>query len=783
MIVHADIRALQDPGFARRGIGSHAAFILGAARGLQRGGATIVGLADPGLPVPPADVTALCDEVRWSFAPRPGDAGLFLALSPMTHDSRPSARFHDRQGILTCAVVYDFIPLHDPGRYLASAEAARAYAARREWLAATGLYLPISSAVGAEVVERLGASSERVAVTGVALRGAFAAAHSGDLRPGRPPEAPRDYVLFVGGPDPRKNLETVVAAMGRLGDAGSSTALVIAGGYPERWRRRIVRLVRSSGRPLALHFLDHVDDVLLAGWYAHARATVVASRDEGFSMPVIEAMACGSPVLASDIPCHRELVEEDRARFDPDSPAELAARLAALLGGDAWRAAVGASQRGVPGRFTAARVAERFTAALEARIPDAERRTPGRRARRRPALAIVSPWPPDRSGVADYTRRTVQALAVHADVDIWTDAPQPVADDAVRAFHRISSAAWMRPDYDATIAVLGNSHFHAGIIDHHLRHGGPCILHDSRLIDLYAWWYGTARTRRVAEHELGRAVAPREIHDWTIRHGELPTLFLSEVVRAGSPVFVHSRGLADEIGRLYGAATVRLPFALLREFSPVETGPEARALARAALGIPADRRLVVTLGIYGPSKAPDVCVDAVARLRARGAEVHLAFVGVDAVTGRETLARARAAGIGAAVHCTGAWLADDTYRAWVSAADAAVQLRTHRFGGISAALMDCVAAGVPTVANDDLAAALDAPPTVHRVPDTFTADDVAAGLWCLLRSGAARDETARRAYCGAHTMATYAEGLLASLGLDDGRAGHPASRDRLQRAG
>lgn len=783
MFVYADIRSLQDPGFARRGIGSHAAFLLGAARGLRQGGVTVVGLADRELPPPPGEVTGLCDLVQWSFTPRCGVAGLFLALSPMTHDSRPVARFHDRQDILTCAVVYDFIPLHDPGRYLASAEAARAYAARREWLAASGMYLPISSAVGTEVVERLGAPSAGVVVTGVALRGAFAAALAGDLRPVRPEGAPQDYVMFVGGPDPRKNLETVVAAMARTGDAGASTTLVVAGGYPERWRRRIGRLVRAARRPPALHFLDHVDDARLAGWYAHARATVVASRDEGFSMPVIEAMACGSPVLASDIPCHRELVEDAAARFDPESPTELATRLSALLDGSTPREAVVAAQRCVPARFTAARVAERFTAGLEERIPGHERRTRRASARRRPVLAIVSPWPPDRSGVADYTRRTVQALAGRVDVDVWTDAVQPLPDDAVRAFHRTSAAAWMRPDYDATVAVLGNSHFHAGIIDHHLRHGGPCIIHDSRLVDLYAWWYGTARTRSVAERELGRPVAGREVHDWTIRQGELPTLFLSEVVRAGSPVFVHSRGLADEIGRLYGAAAVRLPFALLREFSPAETSPDARASARASLGIPADRCLVVTLGIYGPAKAPDVCVDAIAMLRSRGADVHLAFVGVDAATGRETLSRARAAGIGEAVHFTGAWLADEAYRAWVSAADAAVQLRTHRFGGISAALMDCVAAGVPTVANDDLAAALDAPETVHRVPDTFGAEDVAARLGALLGRGNTRDEAARGAYCEGHTMAAYAEALLDALGLGDGRAAGVTAGDGLRRAG
>lgn len=767
MLVYADLRALQDPGFARRGIGSHAAFLLAATRSLRRGAVTVVGLADPALGGVPDEIAAACDSVQTAFAPRGGMPGVFLGLSPMTHDSRRVARFLDRPEILPCAVVYDFIPLLDPARYLAAPGAQRAYAARLSWLAASRVFLPISESVGAEVVHRVGAAPDDVEVTGVALRGAFADVLAGAHAPGRPAGAPGDWVMFVGGPDPRKNLETVVAAMRRLG--GAPPTLVVAGGYPERWRRRVRRL--AGGLPL--RFLDHVDDRDLAGWYAHARATVVASRAEGFSMPVIEAMACGSPVIASDIPCHRELVADPPARFEPSSDAELAHRLGALLEDPGAARRLAERQRGVPARFTADRVAARYAAALELRIPGHDRRARRAIATRRPLVAIVSPFPPERSGVADYTRRTVAALAARADVDVWTDAAGP-ADPAVRAFHPLSAAAWLRPDYDATIAVLGNSSFHAGILEQHLCYGGPCILHDSRLIDLYAWWFGVERTRCLAEAELGRPVTRREVRDWAADQSDLPTLFLSEVVRAGEPVFVHSRGLADEIRRACGVEAIHLPFALLREFSAAETAPPARRRARALLGVPEGRLLVVTLGIYGPTKAPEVCLDAVAMLRGVGLDVQLAFVGADPAAGRDLALRARAAGVDDALHFTGAWLDDDLYRAWVSAADAAIQLRTHRFGGISAALMDCIAAGVPTVANDDLASALDAPASVRRVADALEARAVAAELRLALE--ARRDEAARQRYCSEHSMSAYCDRLLEGLGLGAATAAPAAPR-------
>jgi glycosyltransferase involved in cell wall biosynthesis len=769
MLVYADLRCLQDPGFARRGIGSHAAFLLAAARSLRRGEVTIIGLADAALGAPPAEISALCDSIQYAFAPRPGEPAVFLWLSPMTHDTRLVARFFDRPEILPCAVVYDFIPLIDPDRYLASRGPLLSYAAALEWLAAAGLFLPISTAVGDEVVTRLGVDPEAVAVTGVALRGAFAARHADGTPAPRPASAPGRYVMFVGGPDPRKNLETVVKALGRTGSP--DPALVIAGGYPDRWRRRVERVNakaegRTPHRPVRLTFLDHVSDDELAGWYGHAEATVVASRAEGFSMPVIEAMACGSPVIASDIPCHRELVTDPAARFAPDDPDELAARLRAVMADPAAREELIASQRPTPDRFTAARVGERFAAALELRMPGHARRARKAVAARRPVIALLSPFPPDRSGVADYTRRTVAALSARADVDVWTDQPEPVADPRVRAFHGIGNAAWLRPDYDATVAVLGNSHFHAPILAGHLRHGGPCILHDSRLLDLNAWWHGIERTRALAEAELRRPVSEAEVRHWTRHQGEIPTLFLSEVARASAPLFVHSRALADHVARLYGVEAVHLPFALLREFTPRETAAASRQRARAALGIPAGRTVIVTLGIYGATKAPEVCAEAIARLRATGRDAHLVFVGDAGRTAEPVLRRAAEAGVAEAIHFTAEWIDDETWRTWLLAADGAIQLRTHRFGGISGALMDCIAAGVPTVANEDLAAALDAPATVARVPDTFTADMVAGALGSLLARGDGRDEATRVRYCNEHSMENYVACLLAALGIE-----------------
>jgi glycosyltransferase involved in cell wall biosynthesis len=766
----ADIRALQDPAYARRGIGSHAAFLLRAVREHPVAATGIIGLVDPRLGPLPPEHRDLCDTLRPAFVhDRIDEPAVFLALSPLTHDSLLPARLLDRPHILALAAVYDFIPLEFPDRYLAGRDALVAYAASVKWLDAFQAFLPISEHCGAQVVRRVGVDPGRVSVTGVALREAFARRlHGQTLPPARPAGAADETLLFVGGPDPRKDLETVVAAHAALVTAGRpALQLVVGGGYPDAWQQQVRKDSRDrTGITTDIRFLSHVSDEELAAWHAHARATVTASQAEGFSMPVIEAIASGGLSVASDIPVHRELIDQPEALFAAGDGEELATKLTEILRCPALRDRLRARQRPVAARFVPEAVAARVTEALDRHVASflAARRTAPRR--RRPAIAFVTPFPPDRSGVADYSKQCVAALAQFVDVDVYTDASEPAADPAIRAFHPISAAAWLRPDYDAVVAVAGNSDLHTKILDLHRRFGGACIVHDNRLTELTAWVKGAEHVRGIAERSLGRAVALDEVEGWLVNPGTLPTLCYDEMLERAEPLFVHSAGIRSFADRLYGVDAVHLPFCIYRGFSAEALSADARRNARDALGIPQDQLVVISLGILDRVKRPEVCVEALARLHALGRQAHLYFVGAESAGVREWVsALADSCGIAGAVHYTPEWISEDDYRRYILAADAAIQLRAHFYGGISGALMDCVAAGLPTVANDDLAAAIDAPSYVERVPDRPEVGKVAEAMASCLarRADHGRREEERTEFADAHSFDTYARLLLTRL--------------------
>lgn len=129
--------------------------------------------------------------------------------------------------------------------------------------------------------------------------------------------SPGQYILFVGSDSARKNLGTAIAAVEQLRRTCPDIQLIVTGAAP-------------SGRDWVIG-LGRVSDAELVWLYRNAAAVIVPSRYEGFSLPVLEALALGAPVVASDIPAHREIAGNVVRFADPDDPAAFARHLEAIL--------------------------------------------------------------------------------------------------------------------------------------------------------------------------------------------------------------------------------------------------------------------------------------------------------------------------------------------------------------------------------------------------------------------------------------------------------------------
>jgi glycosyltransferase involved in cell wall biosynthesis len=136
----------------------------------------------------------------------------------------------------------------------------------------------------------------------------------------------RSFFLFVGSTGFYKNLGTLIRAFAELRDARDQ-ALVLAGHSMAHLEPHLFDLAIQLRVEDRIVRLVHPDDELLCQAYNAADAFVFPSLQEGFGIPLVEAMRCGTPVVASDIPVFREVCGEAALFFDPHDHQALARQL------------------------------------------------------------------------------------------------------------------------------------------------------------------------------------------------------------------------------------------------------------------------------------------------------------------------------------------------------------------------------------------------------------------------------------------------------------------------
>jgi glycosyltransferase involved in cell wall biosynthesis len=267
---------------------------------------------------------------RWTLGMEAARLGLDLLHSP---DFIPPA-FGYRRSVIT---VHDLNFLYYP-RFL-TAESRRYYSGQIEWAVRRADHiLADSHATKADLVSMLNVEPEKVTVVHLAADPAY--------RPLAEEEARRvsakyglepGYLLFVGTLEPRKNLPGLLQAYRLLRDAGTTEApLVLVGGkgwlYDEIFER-IGTLVLTEH----VRFLHDVPDADLPGLYSAAGVLTTPSFYEGFGLPALEAMACGTPVVVSDRASLPEVVGEAGLLVNADDPEDIAKALGRVLGDEALR--------------------------------------------------------------------------------------------------------------------------------------------------------------------------------------------------------------------------------------------------------------------------------------------------------------------------------------------------------------------------------------------------------------------------------------------------------------
>lgn len=634
---------------------------------------------------------------------------------------------------LTVVTLYDLIPLQYPDLYLADPGARQWYNRRLHSLQNADLLLAISNNSRLEVLELLGLPSSQVVNISSAIDRRFHVA---------PPSAAREaelrqrygvrggFVMYTGGVDHRKNLEALIEAYASLPDVlRQQHQLVVVCSMQAATKAQLTQVAWQFGLATEdVVLTGYVPDDDLVALYNLATVFVFPSLHEGFGLPVLEAMACGTPTLGASTSSIPEVLDLEEALFDPSDTGDMTQAIAKVLTDADWRQRLRIHGLQRAQCFSWARCAQEAWAAIEtARAAQLSARCmPSGQvgAPKRLRLAYVSPWPPETSGIADYSARLVVALARHYDIELVSNRPLSELHP-LRASFTVRDTEWFRAHaahYDRVLYHMGNSSFHAHMLALMAEAPGVLVLHDCFLSGLMDYVQQTSQIPRA--------------FDWALWHGHGPPALLHQhqqgvestiahftanytALQHALGVVTHShwsvQRLLDDHGPHWQTLCRVVSFACQPK-TYAKGRDHARLTARQALGLSANAFVVCSFGMLANTKCNLQLLAAWQQSGlASDPDARLVWVGSvpDNDNGRHMQ---RQQSLFSNIHFT-QHVNAATYALWLDAADLAVQLRIHSRGETSAAMFDCLAHQLPLVYNAHGPAA-ELPPSVGvRLPD------------------------------------------------------------------
>jgi len=647
--------------------------------------------------------------------------------------------------IPTAVILYDLIPYLDSTIYLKAASQKAHYERKIESLKRADLLLAISEYSRQISMQHLAFPAGRVVNISSAVDDFFkpnldrASAKKTVKRYG----LSDNFILYVpGGFDERKNFERLFKAYELIpANLRNQYPLAIASKIDEASRSRLESISGAVGLPKdAIRLLGYVPDEDLLDLYTVTTVFIFPSLSEGFGLPLLEAMACGAPIIASNSSSIPEIVSNLEALFDPKDTKAIATLLQRVLEDESFRYRLQQNNMKQREQFSWERSAKLALSAIEKLLENGpatitEREVLEGIENGKPKLAFVSPLPPERTGIADYSAELLPALMNYYDIELITDQPKVELPIALDLLPRKSVKEFLKQvkHYDRILYQIGNSYFHSHMLPLLKEHPGVVVLHDFFLSGLFCYeqmsgkqpnaWFETLYYSHGYE-----AIRSAFEGDMIATKNAYPCN-LSVLQDASKGVIVHSNYAKQLADQWYGTGTsthwTKIP--LLRAL-PVSLD---RASARKALGLSQEAFIVCSFGLLDPTKQNHRLLQAWLNSELKNHKsCELVFVGANHGGGYGVDLAKEANNSEGRIRISG-WVKKDIYELYLQAADVGVQLRTMSRGETSAAVLDGLNYGLALIVNANGSIAELPSEAAWILPDEFEDSSLVTALETL----------------------------------------------------
>lgn len=422
--------------------------------------------------------------------------------------------------VRTAAMVYDLIPWVFPERYLPSKQSKVWYRERVNAFTWMDMLFLNSKSVEQDLAHffNITSAKHKMSILGTAPGKKFQNLQINEEKKqdifGRL-GVREGFLLCVAGDDERKNIAGLVEAYAMLSpELRSKHQLVVACKLSEGSFNRYVQVARNHAAQNDVVFTNYIEENDLIALYNLTNLAVFPSLYEGFGLPVVEAWACGAPVLTSNNSSLGEVAGDAAITVDPFDVNSIKDGLKLALSETDLVALAKRGQERLR-LYSIEEQAEQFLHEMEALCVKPCEQTS------RFKVAFFTPLPPALSGVADYSVDLLSKLIDYFDIDVIVDdgyTPTPLVDPRIRI--RSLKQFEAAPRYDEYIYQMGNNaDFHVYMKPYIEKYPGVVVMHEINLhgmakhLSLYSGNTNFELYRKILMQDYPTEIADRYVED------------------------------------------------------------------------------------------------------------------------------------------------------------------------------------------------------------------------------------------------------------------------------
>ncbi|MGM7763797.1 glycosyltransferase [Yersinia enterocolitica] len=541
------------------------------------------------------------------------------------------------------------------------------------------------------------------------------------------------FFLYTGGADERKNLPRLLEAYSLLPvDMKNNYLLVIAGQLSDIVRYDLFNKAKNFNIEDNIRITGYISDDELVKFYNLCALFIFPSWHEGFGLPALEAMACGAVVIGANNTSLPEVIGEKDALFDPFSVIDIANKIEQVMTDDTLYEKlkkIGSERtKCFSWDLTALKALQTFESInIYNRIGNLAESD------KRLKLAYVSPLPPERTGIAKYSNDLIPGLAKFYEIDVVCEQAVIASNFQSSRINIINSESFLEnsDDYDHVLYHVGNSPYHEYMYKLIALVPGVICLHDFymsnylRYVESRNGMLGEWEKELFISHGYPAIIERAEVEDDEYIMYKYPSNF--SLLASAKGIISHSFYSQDLARQWYNNKITQnwhvIP--LLRK-EPIK---KDKRDVRKILNLEETDFIICSFGMLDSSKLNDVIIKAFNESGFKSLDrVKIIFVGESNGSYKEKIDQLISdLQLNNKIIVTG-WVDDDTYCNYLMAADIGIQLRSRSRGETSAALLDCLNYGLPTIYNANGSMAEIDSNIACRLNDDFDIDEITSAL-------------------------------------------------------